>query len=268
MAPQCPVTVTQPSQARASRASLIIPDAVCGAVIRALDFMAQRLVFLGVSANAITASCLVLGCAGGVLIGFGKFGFAAVAIVIASLGDALDGLVARRSNTVSVAGALLDATGDRYQEFFLLGGLAVYFRGFLFGLIATLLALAGSFMVSYSSAKAEAMGVPVPPGLMRRPERAVCMCVATALMVPWAWLAGDSALPAWAASFPMLAGVSLIAVIANVSAARRMHGLSRPGGASSSPLLRVPVRAEVSGASSLQAESPSGAVQGQPVRSP
>jgi phosphatidylglycerophosphate synthase len=260
--------VTQHPQARASRASLIIPDALCGAVLRVLDFMAQRLVALGVSANAITASCLVLGCVGGILIGFGQFGSAAVAIVIASLGDALDGLVARRSNTVSVAGALLDATGDRYQEFFLLGGLAVYFRGFVFGLIATLLALAGSFMVSYSSAKAEAMGVPVPPGLMRRPERAVCMCVATALMVPWAWLAGDSVLPAWAASFPMLAGVSLIAVMANISAARRMHSLSRRGGASPSPSLRVPVRAELTGASSLQAESPNGAVQAQPVRSP
>ena len=58
---------------------------------------------------------------------------------------------------VSVGGALLDASGDRYQEFFFLGGLAMFFRGSPPALMATLAALAGSFMVSYSSAKAEAL---------------------------------------------------------------------------------------------------------------
>jgi phosphatidylglycerophosphate synthase len=175
MATQFQGTVTQPQPRSASRASLVLPEAACSAVLRVLDSVAQRLVAVGISANAITVSCIALGCVGGVFLGFGQFGPAALVIVIASLGDALDGIVARRSHTASAAGALLDATGDRYQEFFLLGGLTVYFRGFTFGLVMTLLAIAGSFMVSYSSAKAEAMGLPVPPGVMRRPERAVCM---------------------------------------------------------------------------------------------
>jgi len=260
MATQFQGSVAQPQPPSASRASLVLPEAACSAVLRVLDSMAQRLVAVGISANAITVSCIALGCIGGVFLGFGQFGPAAVVIVIASLGDALDGIVARRSHTASAAGALLDATGDRYQEFFLLGGLTVYFRGFTFGLVVTLLAIAGSFMVSYSSAKAEAMGLPVPPGVMRRPERAVCMCVATALMVPWAWLTRDSALPVWATSLPILAAVSLIAVVANASALRRMQSLSRRSGSPSfTPVPRTGLRAESNGVH-LQVESSSGAV--------
>ncbi len=210
-----------------SRSSLVLPDALCNGVIRVLDEVSAGLVALGVSANVITSVSIALGAAAGVLLSLGYFGLAGLVMVVASLGDALDGLVARRSGTVSVAGALLDASGDRYQEFFFLGGLAIYFRGFAPALAAALLALSGSFMVSYSSAKAEALGVPVPPGVMRRAERAVCLCLGTTLTAPWAWLASRSGLPAWTATLPILVAISLIAVIANASAVRRLWSLGR-----------------------------------------
>ena len=73
----------------------------------------------------------------------------------------------------SDAGEVLDAAVDRYVEFFFLGGLMIYYRDIAALLILTLFALVGSFMVSYSSAKAEALHVPAPKGSMRRPERAV-----------------------------------------------------------------------------------------------
>lgn len=265
MAIQFPVPVTQQHPASASRASLVLPEAVCGAVLRTLDAAADRLVALGVSANSITACCIALGIGGGVLLGLGHFGLAAVAMIVASLGDALDGLVARRGNTVSVAGALLDASGDRYQEFFFLGGLAVYLRECTFGLIATLLALAGSFMVSYSSAKAEALGVPAPPGVMRRPERAVCMCVATALMTPWALLTASASLPIWVAALPMVTAVSLIAVVGNVSAVCRLHSLARRK--PSATRFRASLRSESNGVGG-SAEAANGAVQAHALRSP
>ena len=148
-------------------------------------------------------------------------------MVVASLGDALDGLVARRSDSVSVGGALLDASGDRYQEFFFLGGLAVFFRESPAALVATLLALAGSFMVSYSSAKAEALGVPVPPGVMRRAERAVCLCLATGMTALWAPFVEGMGLPAGTEALPLLVAVSLIAAVANISAVRRLQLLAR-----------------------------------------
>jgi CDP-diacylglycerol--glycerol-3-phosphate 3-phosphatidyltransferase len=209
-----------------ARPSLVLPDAAVAAVLRALDHVANGLVALGISANAITSLCIALGVAAGVLLAFGQFGYAATLMIIASLGDAIDGLVARRSGTVSVGGALLDASGDRYQEFFFLGGLAMFFRGSSPALMATLAALAGSFMVSYSSAKAEALRVPVPPGVMRRPERAVCLCLATVMTAVWQPWAGGNGLPGWAGALPVLVAVSVIALVANVSAVRRLRFLA------------------------------------------
>jgi CDP-diacylglycerol---glycerol-3-phosphate 3-phosphatidyltransferase len=207
--------------------SPVLPQAVCVAVLRALDVLALRLVSLGVSANGVTWTCIALGAVAGVLLSFGRFGAAAIVMIAASLGDALDGIVARRSASASVGGALLDASGDRYQELFLLGGLAVCFRDTAWALVLTLSALGGSFMVSYSSAKAEAAGVPVPRGVMRRAERAACLCVGALAAAPWGALAAAGGFPSWMRRLPVLAALGLIAVIANASAVRRLHYVAR-----------------------------------------
>lgn len=186
-----------------ARSSLVLPRAALDAALWCLDHVARGLIALGVTANAISVSSVVLAGIAGALLCYGQFGWAAVAMVIASLGDALDGLVARRTGTASVAGALLDASIDRYEEFFFLGGLAVYFHDSVAALALTLLALAGSFMVSYGSAKAEALGVPVPPGAMRRAERAVFLCAGVATTPVFAWAAVGSAVPAWAGQAPI-----------------------------------------------------------------
>jgi CDP-diacylglycerol--glycerol-3-phosphate 3-phosphatidyltransferase len=223
-----------------ARPSLVLPDAACAAVLRGLDYLSGGLVALGVSANSVTSLCIALGAGAGVLLAFGQFGVAAALMVVASLGDAIDGLVARRSGTVSVGGALLDASGDRYQEFFFLGGLAMFFRESPPALVATLAALVGSFMVSYSSAKAEGLGVPVPPGVMRRAERAVCLCLATVVTAVWLPWAASSGLPGWARALPVLVAVSLIAVVANVSAVRRLRHLARGAASDDAKVARLP----------------------------
>jgi CDP-diacylglycerol--glycerol-3-phosphate 3-phosphatidyltransferase len=205
----------------------VLPRAALDAALWCLDHVAGGLIALGVTANAITVSSVFLAAIAGALLGFGQFEWAAVAMVAASLGDALDGLVARRTGTSSVAGALLDASVDRYEEFFFLGGLAIHFRDSVPALALTLVALAGSFMVSYGSAKAEALGVPVPPGAMRRAERAVCLCVGVAAMPVVAWLTGGGLLPTWAAPAPLYVALGLLAVVANTSAIRRLRFLGR-----------------------------------------
>jgi CDP-diacylglycerol---glycerol-3-phosphate 3-phosphatidyltransferase len=207
--------------------SPIVPRAVTDTTLRWLDGLAGRLLGLGVSANAVTLMCAGLAAVAGVLLSFGNFGLAALAMIAASLGDALDGLVARRSGSASVGGALLDASVDRYGEFFFLGGLAVHFRTSALALVLTLFAMAGSFMVSYGSAKAEALRVPVPPGAMRRAERAICLCTGVALATPLKWVAGASVLPEWAACAPIFVALGLLAVVANASAVRRLHTLAR-----------------------------------------
>jgi CDP-diacylglycerol--glycerol-3-phosphate 3-phosphatidyltransferase len=232
-----------------SRSSVVLPDAVVGTALKILDQVASGLVAMGISANTVTSTCIALGAGAGVLLAFDQFALATVAMVIASLGDAVDGLVARKSGSASVGGALLDASGDRYQEFFFLGGLAVFFRESPLALVLTLGALAGSFMVSYSSAKAEGLSVPVPPGVMRRPERAVCLCIATAVTAFWEPWAANTGRPPWVGGLPMLLAVSLIAVAANVSAVRRMRLLAK-GAAPVAVTVRhapppVPVASEV-----------------------
>jgi hypothetical protein len=84
-------------------------------------------------------------------------------------------------------------------------------------------------MVSYGSAKAEGLRVPVPPGPMRRAERAVWLCAGVALAVPFEWLARVSMVPAWAAHAPIFVALWALAVVGNASAIRRLRGLSRVG---------------------------------------
>jgi CDP-diacylglycerol---glycerol-3-phosphate 3-phosphatidyltransferase len=234
-----------------ARSSLLLPRGAMDASLWALDLVARGLVALGVTANAITVSSVVLAAIGGVLLAFGEFGWAGAAMVAASLGDALDGMVARRSRSASMAGALLDASVDRYEEFFFLGGLAVHFHDSTPALVVMLAALVGSFMVSYGSAKAEAFGVPVPAGAMRRAERAVCLCGGVLAMPVFAWATRDYALPGWATDAPILFMVTVVAVGANVSAVRRLRLLAagRPSVARSTAVVEVEPVSDVEPAS-------------------
>ncbi len=156
-----------------------------------LQPLGNACVSMGLTANGITRASLALGAAAGVALALGHLGVAAALATAASLGDALDGMVARTTRTASRSGAILDAAADRYQEFFFLGGLALHYHDSAVKLAVTLLALVGSFMVSYGSAKAEALGVAAPRGAMRRAERAAYLC-GGALLSPLAWAATDA----------------------------------------------------------------------------
>lgn len=210
-----------------TRLSLVVPRAVLAAALACLDRVAAGLVAAGVSANVVTLGSLGLAACAGALLGWGRFGPAFACMAVASLGDALDGLVARRSRSASPAGALLDASADRYGEFFFLAGLAVFFRASVGALGLVLAALAGSFMVSYGSAKAEAMSTAVPPGVMRRTERAICLCVGVGAAAALGAMAERGWAPSWAASAALVAALSVMAVAANVSAVRRIVRIAR-----------------------------------------
>ena len=137
----------------------------------AVEPLVRGLAALGITPNGLTWSALVLGLGAGVALAFGWFGLAAMLATMSTIGDILDGQVARATNTGSDRGELLDAAVDRYTEFAFLAGLLVYFRESVWLMSLTLGALLASFMVSYASAKAEALQVAPPRGLMRRHER-------------------------------------------------------------------------------------------------
>jgi CDP-diacylglycerol--glycerol-3-phosphate 3-phosphatidyltransferase len=187
---------------------------------------ARACVALGVSANAVSLASLALAGLAGLALGAGAFGVGAALSLLSSAGDAIDGMIARETGTASEAGEVLDAAVDRYAELFFFGGIAYLerFDGFTLGL--TLAATAGAIMVSYSTAKAEALHVVAPRGAMRRQERAVYLVVGTALVPIAAAVCERAALPRWIARAPLVAVLAVVAVVGNVSAVRRLRAVA------------------------------------------
>lgn len=144
--------------------------------------MARILAQLGISPNHLTVMGLVASTAAGVLVAWGRFRPAGIVLLLAALCDVLDGAVARASNRTSVFGAFLDSTVDRFAEMFFLAGVLVYFihgePSTLYAVL-TFLAAGGSFMVSYTRARAEGLGLTCEVGVMERPERVVLLLIAT-----------------------------------------------------------------------------------------
>jgi phosphatidylglycerophosphate synthase len=193
----------------------------------ALQPVAKLLVFLHVTPNQISWASLVFGGISGTALAYGYFGFAALFACYSAFMDCLDGMVARMTEVASDAGEVLDAAVDRYVEFFFLAGLIIYYREEpLFQLIA-LFALAGSFMVSYSTAKAEALHIPPPPGIMRRPERAFYLTLGAALStfpIPWLDRYFSFSKPV---GHPLLLATFAIAILSNISAIERLWTIGR-----------------------------------------
>ncbi|MEO8798168.1 MAG: CDP-alcohol phosphatidyltransferase family protein, partial [Polyangiaceae bacterium] len=75
-----------------------------------LDPLVEGLVRVGISADTVTAANLVFGLIAACLAAYGAFGPAAVALGIGSIGDALDGAIARATKTASLKGAIFDAS--------------------------------------------------------------------------------------------------------------------------------------------------------------
>ena len=193
----------------------------------ALRPLARTCVALGIGASLVSFSSLVLAAAAGLALAFGHYGIGAALGVASSACDALDGYVARETGTASDAGEVLDATIDRYAELLFLAGIAIEQRARAVVLAVVLAAIAGSVMVSYATAKAEAMRVEEPRGSMRRVERAVYLGIGAALVPMAAALAERWHLPGWAARAPILAALLLVAVVANVSAVWRLRAVAR-----------------------------------------
>ena len=179
-----------------------------------------------VSPAAVTWASLVLGLGAGCAVAGGRFGLAGTLAGLSAIADALDGALARRLGTASDAGEVLDAAIDRYAELAVLGGLVVAFRANLALVLLGLAALTGAFMISYSTAKAEAMGVPPPRGLMRRGERAAYVFLGL-ILTPFSEHVVGPQGTSWARHAPIVLVLALIAVLANASAANRLAKVAR-----------------------------------------
>jgi CDP-diacylglycerol--glycerol-3-phosphate 3-phosphatidyltransferase len=190
----------------------------------AIEPVVRGFVALGVTPNGMTWAALALGVAAGVALALGWFGLATLLATMSTIGDILDGQIARLTHSGSDRGELLDAAVDRYTEFAFLAGLALYLRTSWWQMVLALTALLASFMVSYASAKAEALQVAPPRGLMRRHERSVYLIAGigfTPLVGP-ALVARD--LPYVT---PCLISLGVVAVIGNLAAVLRLVRIGR-----------------------------------------
>lgn len=136
-----------------------------------LDPLVDALARTGVSPNALTFAGFLLNVVAGVLIAVGQpFWGGVVMAVIGMPFDAVDGAVARKLGKQTKFGAFFDSTLDRLAEGALLAGLGYYFaaRGDALSVVVTFAALVGSFMVSYTRARAEGLGLECKVGLFSR----------------------------------------------------------------------------------------------------
>lgn len=142
----------------------------------------------------------------------GEFLLGGIMVIFTGVCDILDGQLARATGRVSKYGALIDSTIDRYSEVIIFLGIATYFRAensYVHALI--ILAIAGSFLVSYTRARAEGLGIDCKVGIMQRPERMTMLAAGGVL----------GAIP-YTSHFMMIFFLWVIAILANVTVIQRI----------------------------------------------
>jgi phosphatidylinositol phosphate synthase len=138
-----------------------------------------RLIESRLTPNAISLSGLILNLAAAVLVTQRLFFLAGLAFIVGSVMDTLDGRYSRMSGKGTLFGAFLDSTLDRIEEGVVLTAVAWYFadRGDAVAAAACVLTVLGSLMVSYTRARAEALGVECKVGIATRPVRVVLLSI-------------------------------------------------------------------------------------------
>ncbi len=121
--------------------------------------------------------------------------------VVGSVLDILDGALARAGGKSTPFGAFLDSTTDRVGEGAMLAAIALVFarKGNDTAVVLTVAAVAGSFLVPYTRARAEALGLRGDVGLGSRAERVVVI-TAGLVLAPWGvlqWAIALLAATAW-----------------------------------------------------------------------
>ncbi len=155
-----------------------------------LNPLIQLFARVGITPNMITSFGLLLNITAAILFIIGAeisdrtdmtyVGWSGFTILIAGLFDMMDGRLARIGNMSSAFGAFYDSVVDRYSELVMFLGICYflishhYFMSSLFAFVA----LIGSMMVSYTRARAEALGINCSIGMMQRPARVVTIGLA------------------------------------------------------------------------------------------
>jgi CDP-diacylglycerol--glycerol-3-phosphate 3-phosphatidyltransferase len=177
-------------------------------------FARDRLIESRLTPNGISIVGFALNLAAAVLVTQRLFFLAGVAFIVGSIMDTLDGRYSRMSGKGTLFGAFLDSTLDRIEEGIVLAAVAGYFAatGDDFAAAMCVVAVLGSLMVSYTRARAEALGVECKVGLATRPVRVVVLSIG--LVFARGASLGDFEL--LAASIYVLAALTIFTVVQRV----------------------------------------------------
>ncbi len=162
----------------------VIPQFVKDGFVRLLGPLARLLITSGVHPNTITTVGTLVVVGSGVAFGTGAVRLGGSLLLISGILDLLDGQVARQGGKITAFGAFYDSTLDRIGEAAVFAGLIFYFssgplpadmkpRALAVGLVA----LVASLLVSYTRARAEALGVENKVGIAPRAERILLLGV-------------------------------------------------------------------------------------------
>jgi CDP-diacylglycerol--glycerol-3-phosphate 3-phosphatidyltransferase len=139
-----------------------------------------------VSPNAITTVGTLVTVAAGVVYATGHIMTAGWIMAVTAFFDVIDGEVARRTGRCTVFGAFYDSSLDRVADGALMAGLTVFYatnpiHHNIYMMVVCLVGIVGTFMVSYTRARAESLGIDAKVGVMQRPERIVLLSAPQAL---------------------------------------------------------------------------------------
>jgi len=178
-----------------------------------LDGIAGFLLGLGLKPNHITLAGLCGNVVAALLIGSGYLVWGGVTAALMGPLDAVDGAMARKLGTPTRFGGFLDSVIDRYDELLLLGGVLVFFtrEANTAGIYLTYAAAAGSVLVSYMRARAEALGFDGKVGLLTRVERYIILVIGLLLNLT-------------------IYSVGIIAVLGNATAIERLFYVKKQTG--------------------------------------
>lgn len=154
--------------------------------LRLIEPVAGLLIRLNVSPNAITTFGTFCTLVGAGLYAGGHIMTAGWIIGLTALFDVLDGTVARRTGKSTVFGAFYDSTLDRVADGGVMAGLTIFYATSpahhnIYMVVVCLVGIIGTFLISYTRARAEALGIDAKVGLMQRPERVFLLSAPQAL---------------------------------------------------------------------------------------
>ena len=171
-----------------------------GAFFNRLGIFPNTMTLIGLAGNIVAA----------VLLALGHITIGGILVVVMGLVDSIDGTMARLRGMPTDFGAFVDSVTDRYSELLIFGGLLYYFlaKGEWISGLGVYIAAGGSVLVSYTRARAAAVGMDTKIGFLSRFERYLVLAPTLIFNIP-------------------VVGIWIIAVFANFTALQRIADVRR-----------------------------------------